>query len=262
MSTARPRPAPLQAGQLRLLQRGFEQGRATTLPATGGQGPDGAPEARAVEPLVEPQPETQPQSETAAQTPAAGQVKQGREKAPRSAKGPRRPATTTPAPDPEQGGGQEEAPAAQPQPPSRALAVPPDPEEEMARRTVNLAPDLIATADAWLLARRATHRRPALSWLVDAALRDLPTDLPALKELAAQLPEELLTRPHPLGVSLRRATIQRLEDAQFELSRTHRRGAPLWHAVSAAIANQLAAEGFPVPGAEGEGSPEIVTGAR
>lgn len=117
---------------------------------------------------------------------------------------------------------------------------------ELTKKSLNLAPEVLATAEEWLRSRRRADRRANLSWLFETALADLPTDLDELRRLAALLPGEMYTqgRPIQVGARIRPETVERIEDAQFELSTTRTRSLALWHCVSAAIARQLEAEGF------------------
>lgn len=142
--------------------------------------------------------------------------------------------------------------AQEPAPPAaqlagRPLAEPFAPDADLVKKSINMAPALLAAAEDWMRARRKTQRRPSLSTLIDAALRDLPTDLEELRKLAASLPQEIFAAgPTQVGVRVQRATLAAVEDAQFELSTIRTRSLPLWHCVSGALANQLAAEGMPV----------------
>lgn len=127
----------------------------------------------------------------------------------------------------------------------RALATPFGPDRDLITKTINLAPSIVDATGSWMRARREAMRRPALAYLLDAALWDLPADVDQLRVLASVLPDHLYEPgPTTLGVRLPRATVERVFDARFELRVSRARGVQLWHAMSGAVALQLVAEGM------------------
>lgn len=120
--------------------------------------------------------------------------------------------------------------------------------DPLEKKSLNFAGAAVEATTQWLRQARQEHKRPALSWLVDAALADLPTDPQGLQALAEAVPAEILeTGPTQIGIRIRRDTVRRVEDAYFELTATRTRDVILWHALTGALLNQLEAEGIPVP---------------
>jgi hypothetical protein len=262
----RPKRPPLTT-QLRMLEIGLAQGRAAAEeipapapdPAAGGA-PDGAAGGQTATPVrarrassASPPTTETPTTETpttetpgleAAAEPATPPVPtQGGAGAPQSADAGAGRALPTVASAPQDAAAGASLPAAG----DRALAGPPSVTDEMVGKALNLAPAVVQAAQVWLRQRRQTVRKPAISWLLDAALVDLPTDPAQLYALAGQLPAAVLAdRPQQVTVRIRRTTAARVEDAAFELAQTRRRDVPLWHAISAAVVRQLHAEGTPV----------------
>lgn len=129
--------------------------------------------------------------------------------------------------------------------PARPLATPFAQDVDLVKKSFNLAPATLDAMETWLRERRSTMRRPSLSWLIDAALNDLPTDVDELRALAAALPAEVYSGgPSQVGVRVQRSTAERVEDAQFELSTIRTRAVPLWHCLSGALMRQLESEGI------------------
>jgi hypothetical protein len=126
----------------------------------------------------------------------------------------------------------------------RALAGPFEDGADLVRKSVSLAPELLDALDQWRETSRDVYRRPNLSWLVAAAIRDLPTDIDKLRDLAREMPAYLSREePRQLGLVMPRDVVEHFQDAASRLRSPRARGVKLWRVVSTLVVAQLEAEG-------------------